>query len=86
MKKIPVLLIFAVLFIFPGCLDTVQESTINNDGSGVFVSTMNMGKLLGMVKMFAGEKEEMKEISIESARLLDSLQNIERSGYNSKDL
>ena len=62
MKKIPVLLIFAALFIFPGCLDTVQESTINNDGSGVFVSTMNMGKLLGMVKMFAGEKEEMKDL------------------------
>lgn len=61
MKKISGLLVIA-LFFLSGCFDTVQESTINDDGSGVFVSTMEMGKLLGMVKMIAGEKEEMKDM------------------------
>jgi hypothetical protein len=62
MKKLPCLFTIAALFVLSGCFDTIQESTINDDGSGVFVSTMDMGKLLGMVKMVAGEKDEMKEM------------------------
>lgn len=62
MKKLPGLFTIAALFVLSGCFDTVQESTINDDGSGLFVSTMDMGKLLGMVKMVAGEKEGMKEM------------------------
>lgn len=61
MKKISGLFVIA-MFVLSGCFDTVQESTINEDGSGVFVSTMDMGKLLGMAKMMAGEKEEMKDM------------------------
>jgi len=62
MKKISALLVIAAVLILPGCFDTVQESTIKDDGSGVFVSTMDMGKLLGMLKMMLGEKEEMKDM------------------------
>lgn len=62
MKKLPSLFTIGALLILSGCFDTVQESTINDDGSGLFVSTMDMGKLLGMVKMVAGEKEGMKDI------------------------
>jgi hypothetical protein len=62
MKKICGLLVIAALLILSGCFDTVQESTINEDGSGVYVSTMDMGKLLGMIKMIAGDKKEMKDM------------------------
>src|SRR5688572_13669110 len=62
MKKVSGLFVIPALFILSGCFDTVQESTIKDDGSGLFVSTMDMGKLLGMVKMVAGEKEEMKDL------------------------
>ena len=62
MKKLSGLFTIAALLVLSGCFDTVQESTINDDGSGLFVSTMDMGKLLGMVKMVAGEKEGMKEM------------------------
>lgn len=62
MKKLSGLFTIAALLILSGCFDTVQESTINDDGSGLYVSTMDMGKLLGMVKMVAGEKEGMKEL------------------------
>lgn len=62
MKKLRGLVTIAALLVLSGCFDTVQESTINDDGSGLFVSTMDMGKLLGMVKMVAGEKEGMKEM------------------------
>jgi len=62
MKKVSGLFVIPALLILSGCFDTVQESTIKDDGSGVFVSTMDMGKLLGMIKMVAGEKEEMKDL------------------------
>ena len=62
MKKFFGILAVAALLTFTGCFDTVQESTIKDDGSGVFVSTTDMGKLLGMLKMFVGEKEEMKDL------------------------
>ena len=82
MKKISGLLVIG-LFILSGCFDTVQESTINDDGSGVFVSTTDMGKLLGMLKMFMGEKEEMKDLekmvkdtTIHLKNIKDSLKNL----------
>lgn len=62
MKKVSGLFTVVALLVLSGCFDTVQESTINDDGSGLFVSTMDMGKLLGMVKMVAGEKDGMKEM------------------------
>jgi len=61
-KKLIGICAATVLLTFTGCFDTVQESTIKDDGSGVFVSSTDMGKLLGMLKMFMGEKEEMKEL------------------------
>ena len=62
MKKISGLFIIVALLALSGCFDTVQEATINDDGSGLYVSTMDMGKLLGMIKMVAGEKAEMKDL------------------------
>jgi len=83
MKKLFGILAVAGLLIFTGCFDTVQESTIKDDGSGVFVSTTDMGKLLGMLKMFMGDKEEMKDLekmvkdtTIYLKNLKDSLKNL----------
>jgi len=83
MKKLFALSALACLLICTGCFDTVQESTIKDDGSGVFVGTTDMGKLLGMLKMFMGEKEEMKELekmvkdsTIHLKNLKDSLKNL----------
>jgi len=83
MKKFIGICAMAALLIFTGCFDTVEESTINNDGSGVYVSTTDLGKILGMLKMFAGEKEEMKELekmvkdtTIHLRKLKDSLKNL----------
>ena len=83
MKKFFGILALAALLMFTGCFDTVQESTIKDDGRGVFVSTTDMGKLLGMLKMFMGEKEEMKDLekmvkdtTIYLKNLKDSLKNL----------
>jgi hypothetical protein len=85
MKKISGLLFIAALLILSGCFDTVQESTINDDGSGVFVSTMDMGKLLGMIKMVAGEKEEMKDMDKMKKDTTIYLKNIKDSIKNLSD-
>ena len=83
MKKLFISCALASLLIFTGCFDTVQESTINDDGGGVFVSTTDMGKLLGMLKMFMGDKEEMKDLekmvkdtTIYLKNIKDSLKNL----------
>ena len=60
MKKISGLFIIVALLALSGCFDTVQEATINDDGSGLYVSTMDMGKLLGMIKMVASKREPIK--------------------------
>ncbi len=82
MKKIIGPFCLIAFFIFQGC-DTVHESTINADGSGVYVTTMDMGKVLGMVKMFAQEKDEMKDLEgkkkdtlINFKDMKDSLKNL----------
>ena len=83
MKKNFGICALATLLIFTGCFDTVQESTINDNGSGVYVSTTDMGKLLGMLKAFMGEKQEMKDLekmvkdtTINLKNIKDSLKNL----------
>ena len=84
MKKIIGLFGLIAFFIFQGC-DTVHESTINADGSGVFVSTMDMGKLFGMVKMFAQEKDEMKDLEGKKKDTLLNLKSMKDSLKNLTD-
>ena len=68
--------------ILTGCFDTIQETTIKEDGSGVFVSTTEMGKLLGMLKMFGSEKEEMKDLEKMKMDTLVYLKDIKDSLKN----
>ena len=85
MKKITWFFGLILILITYGCFDTVQESTINDDGSGVFVSTTDMGKLIGMVKMFAGEKEEMKSLEKMKMDTVVYLKDIKDSVKNLSD-
>ena len=49
------------LFILSGCFDTVEETTINDDGSGKIVSSIDMGKMLSALSAMGGD-EKMKEV------------------------
>jgi hypothetical protein len=78
-KKISILSL--VVFFLVGCFDITQESTINDDGSGVFTSKTDMGSMLGMLKTMGGdEAKEMDSLkadtTIQLASLKDSLQGL----------
>ncbi len=62
MKKISWIAGLIVLVVFSGCFDTLEEVTIAENGSGTFASSLDMGKMLGLLKTMGSEKEEMKEI------------------------
>src|SRR4030095_5035313 len=48
--------------VFSGCFDTVDEFTIAENGSGTFVNTLDMGKVLGLAKTMGGGNDEMKDL------------------------
>jgi len=58
MKKLSVLSLFATLFLV-GCLETTQEISLNNDGSGTLNTTNDMSAIIGLVKQM-GSKETDK--------------------------
>jgi len=60
MKKILAFLTICSSFILAGCFDTVQETTVNEDGSGVVVTTSDMGQLLALASQMEGS-EAMKD-------------------------
>ena len=60
MKRLFGLFAFIGLFILAGCIDTVEETTINADGSGTVFNSVDMGKMLGALSAMGGE-EKMKE-------------------------
>ncbi len=50
MKKILFSLFAAGTLLLTGCLETTQEITLNEDGTGTYVYTNDMGKVLGILK------------------------------------
>jgi len=61
MKRFIGLFAIVGLFILSGCFDTVEETTINDDGSGVVVSSIDMGKMLAaLMAMGSGSDEKLK--------------------------
>lgn len=60
MKRLIGLSAILGLFILSGCFDTVEETTINDDGSGKIVSTIDMGKMISALSAMGGD-EKMKE-------------------------
>lgn len=84
MKKISGLIGLSALLIFTGCFDTVEEIAINDNGSGVFVSTADMSSIIAMAKTFAGDKLNEKDgkkmemdTLINLKDMKDSLQNLD---------
>ncbi|MBK8605365.1 MAG: hypothetical protein IPN82_00530 [Chitinophagaceae bacterium] len=70
------------MLLFTSCLETVQEITIKEDGSGTVSSTSDMGALLGMAKQMGGGAEMEKmggqkmDTTIAMANMIDSIENI----------
>src|SRR5688572_16278134 len=84
MKKISWVLGLYALLIFTGCFDTEEEITINDKAGGIYTTTMDMGKIMGMLKAFGGEQKEMKELAelkldtlIHFKDIKDSLKNLD---------
>lgn len=82
MKKIFIILSLFAASILTGCFDIVNESTINEDGSGIYSNTINMGSLINLLKMMGAENqlkemENAKQDTIVSlAYLKDSIANL----------
>lgn len=55
MRKLVYLLIIAASVTLTGCFDTVQETTINEDGTGIYITSSDLSVVLGLVKNMGGE-------------------------------
>ena len=89
MKKFSWIAGLVVLIIFSGCFDTLEEVTINENGSGSFVNSLDMGKLLGLAKTMGSGKDEMKDFDklkmdtvIYLKDVKDSLKNLNAAEKN----
>lgn len=89
MKKISWIGCFVVLVVFSGCFDTLEEVTITENGSGTFVNSLDMGKMLGLAKTMGSGKDEMKDIDklkmdtvIYLKDLKDSMKNLNAAEKN----
>lgn len=71
MKKV-LLLISAASLMLTGCLETTQEITLNEDGSGTMSTTSDMGAILGLAKQMGGgaEMDKAGEKAIDTTILL----------------
>ena len=81
MKKLILSICLLTAVALTGCFDTTEETTINDDGSGKLVTTLDMGAVIKMAKMFGGDKtEDIDKIVIDStinmADFKDSLTNL----------
>src|SRR4030095_8617293 len=83
MKKISWIASLLMLVVFSGCFDTVDEFTIAENGSGTFVNSLDMGKVLGLAKTMGGGNDEMKDLDklktdtiVHLKDIKDSLKNL----------
>jgi len=89
MKKINWVAGLVVLVVFSGCFDTVEEVTVADNGSGTFVNSLDMGKMLGLAKTMGSGKDEMKDFDklkmdtvINLKDIKDSLKNLNAAEKN----
>ena len=89
MKKINWVAGLVVLVVFSGCFDTVEEVTLADNGSGTFVNSLDMGKMLGLAKTMGSGKDEMKDFDklkmdtvINLKDIKDSLKNLNAAEKN----
>ncbi|WP_162915808.1 hypothetical protein [Paraflavitalea soli] len=61
MKFLRYTLVLVMLGFLASCYEVNEEIVINADGSGTYLTKMDMGQLLEMMQSFAGEEELTKE-------------------------
>jgi hypothetical protein len=67
MKRIASFIIALTALVLTGCLDTVEELTIAQDGTGIYKSTLDMSGMFDMIEMMAAmdtsANSELKKLS-----------------------
>jgi hypothetical protein len=81
MKKFPVVLLAFASLILTSCLETVEEVTINPDGSGRYSTTNDMSAVVALVKsMSADASEKMGDTKIDTTislgMMIDSIPSL----------
>lgn len=83
MKFLRYVLVLSFLGLLASCYEVNEEITINEDGSGTYLTKMDMGPLLDMLQTFAGEEELSKDgmdkpidTTIQFKDVLDSAKDI----------
>jgi hypothetical protein len=61
MKKLKMILVSFLTIFLVSCYEVNEEIVINENGSGSYVTKMDMGQLLEMMQMMGGEEELAKE-------------------------
>jgi hypothetical protein len=86
MKKITFCFI-AITFILTGCLDTVEELTIAQDGTGIYKSTMDMSGMFDMIEMMAAmDTSANSQLKKLSEKDIDSVLNMRSITDTASDL
>lgn len=75
MKKLFSLLLIVSLFSLTGCLEIIRDVTINENGSGSFVSSIDMGEIFEIARSMGQEKqlEEARGKQVDTTLLLKQL-------------
>lgn len=82
MRKLLLPLLGFCSLLLVGCLETTQEITLNEDGSGTLVNKTDLSSLIGMAKNMGGggDMEKLKGMNIDSSFALekgvDSIPNL----------
>jgi hypothetical protein len=74
-----------MLVALSGCFDTLDELTIAENGSGTFVNSLDMGKMLGLAKTMGGGNDEMKDLEKLKVDTIVNLKDIKDSLKNLND-
>ncbi len=62
MKNFKFLLAFISAAVLSSCLDTEEKIVLNNDNSGIYSMTLDMGRLLGMAASMGGDKPDQEKV------------------------
>jgi hypothetical protein len=68
MKKLLLTLFTGCTLLLAGCFDTTQEITLNDDGSGIYVNTNDMSKILTIAKnMGSASSDKMPKQAVDTS-------------------
>ena len=73
MKKLVLSILVSSSLLLSGCFETIQEITLNEDGSGILSNTNDLSALIGMAKQMGGGAEIEK-----APQIIDSTISMEK--------